>query len=133
MSGARMRGTAVAVAMALATTPVIAVTFESVRYDPNNDQLVVTLIYDGTNPDHHFSVEWGNCLKLDQPGAPAHQLNVDILDDQGNDATEKTYRKTVTVSLASLPCRPARVTLSTTPPVYWNRKTLDIPQRVGLP
>ncbi len=33
--------------------------FENVQYDRQTDQLVVTLIYRGTNPNHNFSLKWG--------------------------------------------------------------------------
>ncbi|MGH9485877.1 MAG: hypothetical protein ACRD1F_12550, partial [Terriglobales bacterium] len=122
---------AVAVAMATATAVVKADTFGPVRYDPNSDQLIVTIIYDGTNPDHQFSIQWGRCRKFDQPGQPAHQIIVSLLDNQYDDAARTRYTKTVRVPLASLSCRPARVTLVTTPTSYGNRPgaraSLDIP------
>jgi hypothetical protein len=118
---------AVIVAMATETTAVMAANFGSVSYDPNGDQIIATMIYDGTNPDHHFSVQWGNCRKLDQPDHTAHQtIDVNILDDQWNDAATKPYTKTVKVSLASLSCRPATVTLRTAPDFY---ASLEIPAR----
>jgi hypothetical protein len=118
----------VAVAMATAPAGVMADSFGPVRYDPKSDQLIVTMIYDGTNPDHHFSIQWDPCRKLDHPGAPAHQIAVSIIDDQGNDATRKSYTKTISVPLAALSCRPARVTLVTEPNISGlGRTTLDIP------
>jgi hypothetical protein len=120
----------ITVAVAMTTTPaaVMADSLGPVRYDPKSDQLIVTMIYDGTNPDHHFSIQWDPCRKLDQPGAPAHQIAVLIIDDQGNDATRKSYTKTISVPLAGLSCRPARVTLVTEPNISGlNRTTLDIP------
>jgi hypothetical protein len=121
----------VAVAMATTTAAVMADTFGPVRYDPKSDQLLVTMIYDGTNPDHHFSIQWDPCRKLkldDEPRAPAHQTAVLIVDDQGDDKAKTSYTKTITVSLAALSCRPARVTLVTLPDLNGvNRITLDIP------
>ena len=64
---------AVTVAMATETAAVMADSFGPVRYDPKSDQLIVAMIYDGTNPDHHFSIQWGPCRKVDQPDQPAHQ------------------------------------------------------------
>jgi hypothetical protein len=114
----------VAVTLATAAAAVMAASFGPVRYDPNSDQLIVTMIYDGTNPDHHFSIQWGPCRKLDQP---EHQtIGVSILDDQWNDAATKTYTKTITVPLATLSCRPATVTLRTAPDFI---TTLYIPAR----
>lgn len=115
---------AVAIAMATYTAPVRAASFGSVRYDRNTDQLMVTVIYDGTNPNHHFSIQWGPCRKLDQPG---HQtIDVNILDDQWNDAATKTYTEPVNVPLATLSCRPATVTLRTAPDFI---ASVDIPAR----
>ena len=121
--------------------PALADYFGAVRYDPKTDQLIVTVMYDGTNSHHHLSIQWGSCLKLYQPRAvgpdgrplvePPHQIELDILDDQGSDLAKKTYTKTITVPLADLSCRPARVTLLTEPyadmPYGPGTRTLDIP------
>ena len=115
--------------MATVSAAVMADSIGSVRYDPKGDQLIVTMIYEGTNPDHHFSMQWDPCRKLvDQSGpAPAHQIGVLIVDDQGNDAAQKSYTKTIKVPLAALSsCRPARVTV-VTQPIDYNSVTLDIP------
>ena len=113
--------------MASHTSPVRAAGFGSVRYDPSSDQLIVTMIYDGTNANHHFSIQWGPCRKLEQPDQPAHQtIDVNILDDQWDDAATKTYTKTVKVPLGTVSCRPATVTLRTAPDFI---ASLDIPAR----
>ena len=113
--------------MVTATTALMAASFGPVRYDPSTDELVVTMIYDGTNPDHHFSLEWGPCRKVDQKDQQAHQLiDLSILDDQWNDAATKSYTKTVRVPLATLSCRPATVTLRTAPDFY---ESVNIPAR----
>jgi hypothetical protein len=44
------------VAMATASAAVMAATFGPVHYDPKGDQLIVTMIYDGSKPNHHFSI-----------------------------------------------------------------------------
>ena len=107
---------AVAVAMATANAAVMAATFGAVRYDPNGDQLIVTMIYDGTKPNHHFSIQWGTCRKGEQLDQPAHQtIGVNILDDDHNDAAKKAYTETLRVPLANLSCRPATMTLWTPP------------------
>ncbi len=115
-----------AVLMMTATTAAMADAFGSVHYDPKRDQIVVTMIYDGTNPNHHFSIHWGRCRTLhDQIQGPARKIiNLGILDDQGNDAARKRYTKIVRVSLADLSCRPATVTLWTSPNQFTR---LDIP------
>jgi hypothetical protein len=118
---------AVTVAMVTATAAAMADTFGPVSYDPSSDQLIVTMIYDGTNPDHHFSVQWGRCHKANQSDQPAHQTIVaSILDDQWNDAAASTYTTTVKVPLATLSCRPATVTLKTAPDFY---TSVDIPAK----
>ena len=118
---------AVTVAMATANAAVMAATFGPVRYDANGDQLIVTMIYDGTNPNHHFSIQWGTCRKGQQIDRPEHQtIGVDILDDDHNDAAKKAYTETIKVPLANLSCRPATVTLRTAPDFY---ASVDIPAR----
>ena len=117
----------VAVAMATANAAVMAATFGSVHYDPNGDQLIVTMIYDGSKPNHHFSFQWDTCRKGEQLDRPAHQtIAVNILDDDHNDAANKTYTETLKVPLANLSCRPATVTLWT-PPDFTT--SVDIPAR----
>ncbi|MGA7541266.1 MAG: hypothetical protein WBW93_21095 [Steroidobacteraceae bacterium] len=103
--------------------------FGPVHYDPNSDQLIVTVLYDGTNPNHHFSIQWGPCRKIvDQLHEPAHRvIEVDVLDDQGNDAATKSYTEVVKIPLAGLSCRPATVTLWTPGGVSGISTSLDIP------
>jgi len=125
---------AVVIAMATASAGAVADSFGPVRYDRKSDQLIITMIYDGTNPDHHFSIQWETCHKLEQtrgqperPELPPHQIVLSIIDDQGNDASKRSYRKTIRVPLAALSCRPARLTLATPPMFDWNTTTIDIP------
>ena len=106
--------------MVTATTAVMADAFGPVLYDPKRDQIIVTMIYDGTNANHHFTIQWGHCRKLhDQlQGRTRKIINVGILDDQWNDVAKKRYTKIVRVPLAGLSCRPATVTLWTPPNQY---------------
>ena len=117
---------ALAVMMMTAATTARADVFGSVHYDPKNDQIIVTVIYHGTNPNHHFSIQWGRCHRLhDHLQGPARKIiNLGILDNQGNDAAIKRYTRIVRVSLAGVTCRPATVTLWM-PPHQYTR--LDIP------
>jgi hypothetical protein len=99
--------------------------FSRVRYDAQTDQLVVTMIYRGSNPNHAFSLKWGKCQ--------AHQsgdltgVTVEVLDDQFDDPAQQDYRKTVRFSLAELPCpRPVKLSLRTAPRFFY---TLTIPGR----
>jgi hypothetical protein len=123
------RLTASVVAMVLAVPAAMADSFGSVRYDAAGDQLIVTMVYEGTNSHHHFSVQWGECQSLDHhPGAPPNQIGIQVLDDQGNDAAERQYTETLRIPLASLSCKPARVTLLTEPEVSGlGRMSIDVP------
>lgn len=87
--------------------------FGKVLYDRDNDQLVVTMLYRGTNPNHNFSLKWGRCRSKQSDGLP--EVTAEVLDDQFKDAAQQSFRKTTAFSLEGLPCRPARVTLRTAP------------------
>jgi hypothetical protein len=114
-----------AVAM-VAAVAVMAEDFGPVRYDSKSNRLIVTVFYDGTNPNHHFSIHWGRCrTRVDQFHEPPRKIiEVDIIDDSGNDAAVKSYTKVVRVPLAGLSCRPATVTLWTQP---GTTTSIDIP------
>jgi hypothetical protein len=112
-----------AAAAAFFTFAAQADNFGAVRYDKQNDQLVVTMIYRGTNPKHKFSLKWGKCLANQSGGLPG--VTAEILDDQFDDQAEQDFRKTAHFSLAGLPCpRPASVSLRTAPRFFY---TLTIP------
>jgi hypothetical protein len=96
--------------------------FANVYYDPRKDQLVVTMFYRGTNPDHAFSLQWGSCK--DGPDGSRREIEANVLDSQWQDAAEHDFRKTTRFSLAGLTCRPATLTLRTAPRFYY---TLQIP------
>jgi len=97
--------------------------FGGVRYDGQRDQLIVTMIYRGTNPNHKFSLRWGACEANQSGGLPG--VTGEILDDQFIDPEEQDFRKTVHFSLAGMPCpRPASITLRTAPRFFY---TLTIP------
>ncbi len=71
-------------------------------YDRQTDRLVVTMIYRGTNPNHHFSLKWGPCQASQSGGLPG--ATAEVLDDQYDDAAEQDFTKTVRLSLAGMPC-----------------------------
>jgi hypothetical protein len=98
--------------------------FGRIYYDKKSDQLVVTMLYRGTNPNHKFSLKWGECL-VDQSGnLPG--VTVEVLDDQFDDEEQQDFKKTTRFSLVGLPCqRPASVTLRTAPRFFY---TLTIPR-----
>jgi len=97
--------------------------FGGVRYYRQRDQLVVTMIYRGTNPNHKFSLKWGECQPNQDGGLPG--VTGEILDDQFDDREERDFKKNARFSLAGLPCpRPVNVTLRTAPRFFY---TLTIP------
>jgi hypothetical protein len=113
-------------AATLATAGVSALhadTFSSAYYDSKTNELVVTMLYRGTNPDHQFSIQWGECQALGGDDNH-HQIAAEVLDAQWSDAAQQTFTKTVRFSLVSLTCRPATVTLRTAPHFEY---TLQIP------
>ena len=100
-----------------------ASSFGSVAYDKDGDQLVVTMVYRGTNPNHEFTLKWGDCQTGQSGDNPS--VTAEVLDDQFDDAAEQDFTKTVRFSLADLPCsRPASVTLRSAPRFFF---TLTIP------
>lgn len=84
-------------------------------YDRATNELVVTMQYGGTNPNHKFTLKWGAC-QFDDSGRRMPLVNADILDDQFNDAEQQQYTSVARFSLADMPCpRPTTITLSTAP------------------
>ena len=119
-----LRCSCVAATSFLFASPALqADTFSSAYYDAKTDELVVTMIYRGTNPDHEFSIQWGDCQPLGDDGTK-HQIAAEVLDRQWNDTAQQSYTKTVRFGLASVSCRPATVTLRTAPRF---EMTLEIP------
>lgn len=98
--------------------------FSNVHYDARDDQLVVTMLYRGTNPDHKFSIIWGAC----KSGKNGQEIEADVLDDQWQDVAQRDFKKSMHFSLADLNCRPAKLTLRTAPRFYY---TVQIPARSG--
>jgi hypothetical protein len=84
-------------------------------YDRATNELVVTMLYGGTNPNHKLTLKWGAC-QFDDSGRRIPLVNADILDDQFNDTEQQQYTVVTRLSLADMPCpRPANVTVSTAP------------------
>jgi hypothetical protein len=108
---------AVIVAAALARVAQ-ADNFSRVLYDAATDQLVVTMSYRGTNPDHTFSLRWGECKQLQGSALP--EVAVEVLDSQPRDAARQDFKTTTRFDLADLPCRPAKITLRTAPRFYYS-------------
>jgi len=95
-----------------------AAAFSSARYDAATNELVVTLAYGGTNPNHQFTVQWGACRPLGSNGN--HQIVADVLDSQWDDAAQQQFTVTVRFSLAGMNCLPAAITLRTAPRYEYN-------------
>lgn len=114
------RAVVCAVLAAFALKPAGADNFGGVHYDPNSDQLVVRMIYRGTNPDHTFSVRWGKC----RPLGDQYQIAGEVLDSQWDDRARRDYSKILRIPLKNFACRPARVTLRTAPGFNY---TLEVP------
>jgi hypothetical protein len=87
--------------------------FREVRYDAAKDQLVITMVYRGTNPNHTFSLKWGACKDVHSDSV--REVAAEVLDSQSRDAAQGAYTKTTRFNLSELPCRPAKVTLRTAP------------------
>ncbi len=105
--------------MLSATAP--ADNFANVYYSARKDQLVVTMAYRGTNPDHTFSLKWGQCQELD---GGVREITAEVLDSQWQDVEQSDFKKTTRFSLANVPCRPAKLTLRSAPRFFY---TLQIP------
>lgn len=111
-----------AAAASLPASAARADNFGKVFYDRSADALVITMRYRGTNPNHNFSLKWGECRTDRADELPA--VSVEVLDDQFEDSAQQDFKKTTRFSLADLPCRPAIVTLRTAPRFLY---TLTIP------
>jgi len=84
-------------------------------YDRATNELVVTMLYGGTNANHKFTLKWGVC-QFDDSGRRMPLVNADIRDDQFNDAERQQYSIVRRFSLADMPCpRPTTVTVSIAP------------------
>jgi hypothetical protein len=98
--------------------------FASVRYRASADELVVTMLYRGTNPNHTFSLQWGSCKGGKTGGT--HEIEATVLDGQWRDAAQRNFKKTTHISLSNFNCRPALLTLRTAPHFAY---TIQIPVR----
>lgn len=89
--------------LALAALPVQAADIVGAGYDAKADEIVVDIVYRGTQPGHRFAVEWGPCTET---GVAAR-----LVDTQGSDIAKDEFRVRERIGLGGLPCRPAVVTL----------------------
>jgi len=110
-------------AVALAILPAIAPaqTLLEAAYEPAGDQLIVTIAYQGTHPDHVFALDWEACRKA----ADGRQTAVArIIDKDGKDVARQDFRVERRFDLAGLACRPADVTLRLGPV---SNRTVSVP------
>ena len=90
----------------LLACPAHAADILDARYDPASDQISAEIAYRGTNPDHDFSVQWGQCSDASPPRVVGR-----LIDAQGDDIAREDYRVGARIGLEDIPCRPTIVTL----------------------
>lgn len=86
--------------------PAFAADILEASYNAARDEIEVEIAYRGTNPDHEFTVQWGECSRESPPRTVGR-----LIDRQGRDAAREDYRASARISLEEIPCRPAIVTL----------------------
>jgi len=111
-----VRAAALGLGLSLVVLCARADNFSRVYFDAATNQLVVTMRYRGTNPNHAFSLKWGQCRQM--PGSALPEVAVEVLDGQALDAASKDFKTTTRFDLGELPCRPAKLTLRTAPHFY---------------
>jgi hypothetical protein len=109
----------IAALLYVATAAAIAVT--KLSYDAPKDQLVMTIAYRGTNPDHQFRVQWDKCAKLDEERMQILGL---LIDDQPNDLARQEFTKPMRIDLRDFTCRPSKVTIKTSAGFF---TSVDVP------
>ena len=123
----RLIGVAAAIATALLADVAAADNFGRVYYDVKTDRLVVTMLYRGTNPNHQFSLRWGQCQSNQSGNLPG--VTVEVLDNQFDDLAQQDFKKTIRFQLTDLPCeRPVSLTLRSAPRFFY---TLTIPAKAA--
>jgi hypothetical protein len=109
----------------LCALPALAIIVDGLRYDAARDQLVMTIAYRGTNPDHRFSVQWDDCKRLDDERSQILGL---LIDSQPKDLARQEFKTPFKIDLRDFSCRPARVTIRTSAGFFMS---VDIPARPG--
>lgn len=114
-----------AIAATLIADVAAADNFGRIYYDQNSDRLVVTMLYRGTNPNHQFSLRWGECKSNQSGNLPG--VTVEVLDSQFDDLEQHDFKKTIRFKLSELPCgRPVSLTLRSAPRFFYS---LTIPAK----
>jgi hypothetical protein len=101
--------------------PAAAISVTALTYDPAKDQLVLTIAYRGTNPDHQFKVQWDECKSLD--GERMQILGL-LVDSQPDDLARAEFTKPLHIDLRDFSCRPAKVTIRTSAGFF---TSVDVP------
>lgn len=102
-----------------------AITVNALRYDAAKDQLLMTIAYRGTNPDHKFSVQWDECKRLDDERSQILGL---LIDSQPDDLARQNFTTPFKIDLRDFPCRPAKVTIRTSAGFF---SSVEIPAAPG--
>jgi hypothetical protein len=105
----------------LYVAPAAAISVTALTYDPSKDQLVMTIVYRGTNPDHRFKVQWDKCSRLDEERMQILGL---LVDDQPNDLARQEFTRPLRIALRDFSCRPAKVTIRTSAGFF---TSVDVP------
>ena len=106
----------------LYAAPAAAIAVTAISYDPATDQLVMTIAYRGTNPDHEFTVQWDECRRL---GTERMEILGLLIDSQPNDLARQEFTKPLRIDLKDFSCRPATVTIRTSAGFF---ASVNIPQ-----
>lgn len=109
------------IAAFLYLAPAVATTVTGLSYDAAKNQLVMTIAYRGTNPDHEFNVQWDACKKLDDERMQILGL---LVDSQPNDRALQEFTKPLRIDLRNFTCRPSKVTIKTSAGFF---ASVDIP------
>lgn len=80
------------------------------EYDAKADRLIIKIAYRGTHANHAFSVEWGECKRLDDERSQTHGL---LVDSDPKDPARQEFSKVLEIDLAKYSCRPAKLTIRT--------------------
>ncbi len=105
---ARIAGLLCALGMGV-SVPASAQNIVNLAYDAATNQLVATIAYQGTNPNHKFKLDWGPCETL--YGAVPNAASAEVTDEQWTDIAERDFTVHARFALGGFPCRPALVTL----------------------
>lgn len=99
----------------------MAQTILDAYYNRTQDELVVEIAYQGTNPNHEFSIVWDGCQ---QAGEGRNVAVGRLIDSQGNDVAKTDFKVRRRFPLAGLACRPAEVTIRLGPV---SNRTVSVP------